>query len=106
MRRSLFTANPFIDQEAYRKQLAASCPSDPELLRAWLEGDWAVARGAFFASVIDESRNAVATWPFIPEDWDAYLAHDFGSSAPSVTYVVAKSPGAMVPMAASIRATR
>ena len=33
----------------YRKQLEASCPSDPELLRAWLEGDWAVARGAYFA---------------------------------------------------------
>ena len=25
--------------------------------------------------------------------WEYYLCHDFGSSAPSVTYVVAKSPG-------------
>ena len=25
--------------------------------------------------------------------WDLYLAHDFGVSAPSVTYVVGESPG-------------
>src|SRR5581483_3614302 len=29
--------------------------------------------------------------------WRTYLAHDFGSSAPSVTYLVAKSPGARGP---------
>src|SRR5207249_8975363 len=89
---STFIDNPFIDQTAYRKQLAASCPSDPELLRAWLEGDWSVARGAYFAAVIDESRNAVATWPEIQEHhgerWQTWLAHDFGSSAPSVTDIV------------------
>jgi hypothetical protein len=28
-----------------------------------------------------------------PPAWDVYLAHDFGSSAPSVTYVCAESPG-------------
>ena len=27
------------------------------------------------------------------QTWETYLAHDFGSSAPSVTYIVAKSPG-------------
>jgi hypothetical protein len=51
--------------------------------------------------VLDESRNAVAAWPQIPEHrgerWFTYLAHDFGSSAPSVTYIVAKSPGATGP---------
>lgn len=90
---STFLDNPFIDQDAYRKQLAASCPSDPELLRAWLEGDWTVARGAFFAAVLEESRNAVARWKEAPRGWRSYLAHDFGSSAPSVTYVIAQSPG-------------
>lgn len=29
----------------------------------------------------------------VPAGWDTYLAHDFGSSAPSVTYLVAVSPG-------------
>ena len=98
---STFLDNPFIDQDEYLRQLESSCPSDPELLRAWLEGDWAVARGAYFAAVLDEKRNAVDAWTTPPkhhgEPWDAYLAHDFGSSAPSVTYVVAESPGAIGP---------
>src|SRR4051812_15328086 len=98
---STFLDNPFIDQDAYRRQLTASCPSDPELLRAWLEGDWSVARGAYFAAVLEEGRNAVERWSGIPkhrgEPWRTYLAHDFGSSAPSVTYIIAKSPGAQGP---------
>ena len=36
---STYRDNPHIDQDAYRRQLEASCPSDPELLRAWLDGD-------------------------------------------------------------------
>lgn len=90
---STFTANPHIDQDAYADSLAASCPDDPELLRAWIDGDWAVNRGAYFAGVLDESRNGVADWEAIPEGWRTWLAHDFGSSAPSVTYVLAESPG-------------
>ena len=70
------------------------------MLRSWLEGDWTVARGAYFAAVIDESRNAIDPRQSLPvgpwgrDEWEYYLAHDFGSSAPSVTYVIAKSPGA------------
>lgn len=99
---STFVGNTFIDRETYRDQLHAACPSDPELLRAWVEGDWTVARGAYFASVIDESRNAVAPWTTVPATgwggrWETYLAHDFGSSAPSVTYLVGVSPGAEGP---------
>jgi len=112
---STFLDNPFIDQEEYKAQLESSCPTDPELLRAWLEGDWAVARGAFFASVLDEKRNAIDPWSHLPDfnrdeqlahllpakraaladsGWEFYLSHDYGSTAPSVTYVCAKSPGA------------
>jgi hypothetical protein len=101
---STYRDNPFIDQKQYEKQLEASCPSDPELLRAWLDGDWAVARGAFFASVIDENRNAIEPLTEIPDQikgwsealpkkWEHWLAHDFGSSAPSATYIMLKSPG-------------
>lgn len=90
---STFSENQFIDREQYKDQLTSACPSDPELLRAWLTGDWAVNRGAFFATVIDEDRNAIDPWKQIPEGWDFYLTHDFGSSAPSVTYVTAQSPG-------------
>jgi hypothetical protein len=95
---STFLDNPFIDQAQYRAQLESACPTDPELLRAWLEGDWAVSRGAYFASVLEESRNAVGPFMEVPrtrygEHWRTWLAHDFGSSAPSVTYLMAESPG-------------
>jgi len=95
---STFLDNPFIDQEAYRAQLESACPSDPELLRAWLEGDWAVARGAYFAACLEESRNAVGPFTEIPKDrrgdrWRTWLSHDFGSSAPSATYLMTESPG-------------
>lgn len=90
---STFEQNQFIDRDQYRDQLQSACPSDPELLKAWLTGDWAVNRGAYFASVLDEARNAVPHWKTIPEGWRWYLAHDFGSTAPSVTYVMAISPG-------------
>lgn len=93
---STFDGNEFIDKEQYAKQLRSACPDDAELLRAWTVGDWAVNRGAYFASVLDETRNAVDPWESIPDSWPTYLAHDFGSSAPSVTYLFAKSPGAEV----------
>src|SRR6185437_16642817 len=83
-----------------RAQLESSCPTDPELLRAWLEGDWAVNRGAYFAAVLEEARVAVGPFDKVPvwygEPWYTYLAHDFGSSAPSVTYLLAESPGAKI----------
>jgi hypothetical protein len=90
-----FLDNPFIDQTEYRKQLEASSPSDPELLRAWIEGDWTThVRGAFFGQVLDQTRNMVERWPGIPVNWpEPYLCHDFGSSAPSATYIIAVSPG-------------
>ncbi len=95
---STYLDNPFIDRDQYRDQLESACPDDPELLRAWLEGDWAVNRGAYFAAVLDETRNAFSPWKKLPSyhgrPWETWLAHDFGSAAPSVTYLIAKSPGA------------
>ena len=105
---STYLDNPFIDQQSYRRQLESSVPGDPELLSAWLSGNWAIKRGAFFAGCLDESRNAIAPWVALPDPphrryrepsgtWQYYLAHDFGSSAPSVTYLCGRSPGAQGP---------
>lgn len=94
---STFTANPFLDVEQYRDQLGAACADDPELLRAWVDGDWSVARGAYFADVLDDTRVATQPWAHIPHGWPTWLGHDFGSAAPSVTYVLAESPGATGP---------
>jgi hypothetical protein len=95
---STYLDNPHIDQEQYRGQLESAAPSDPELLRAWLGGDWAIARGAYFSACLEESRNAVGPFDKVPVDrfgerWPTWLAHDFGSSAPSCTQLMTKSPG-------------
>ena len=90
---STFAGNNFIDRDQYHEQLTASCPDDPELLKAWVDGNWAVNRGAYFASVLDEQRNMVEEWKDIPEGWGTFLAHDFGSSAPSATLIIAESYG-------------
>lgn len=59
---STYRDNPFIDADKYRASLEASCPADPELLRAWLDGDWAINRGAFFGMVLSEQRNSIDPW--------------------------------------------
>lgn len=110
---STYVDNDFIDQAGYQRQLESSCPGDPEMLRAWGTGDWTVAKGAFFGSVLEESRVAVDPWhpeafaawrtgagtihwnpQVIPgTDWLLFLAHDFGVTAPAVTLAVARSEG-------------
>lgn len=94
---STFAGNDLIDREQYADSLVASCPDDPELLAAWQNGDWAISRGAYFATCLSEERNAVAPWKTLPdadEGFDYWLAMDFGSSAPAAVYLMAKSPGA------------
>lgn len=96
---STYRDNPFIDQEEYRANLAASAPSDPALLRAWLDGDWSVLRGAFFSEVLDEKRTKVVGWTpeFVESLRDGgklpmrlYLAYDHGRTDPAVCYVCAE----------------
>lgn len=110
---STYRDNEFIDRERYAKNLTAACATDPELAKAWLNGDWSIIRGAYFSNVIDEPRVMVEPWASLPGDdgppigtpgyrcrvgtkdkWRLFLAHDFGVSAPSVTYACAESPGA------------
>jgi hypothetical protein len=52
----------------------------PELVRAWLEGDWDVVEGAFFECWRAENH---VIEPFaIPDYWLKFRAFDWGSSAP------------------------
>lgn len=114
---STYRDNDFIDQERYAKNLLASCATDRELGKAWLTGDWSVLRGAYFSSVLDESRVMIEPWPYLKGGlsaeptakgyringarynarWSAFLAHDFGVSAPSITYLCVKSTGELAP---------
>jgi len=51
-----------------------------ELVRAWLEGDWAVVEGAFFDNW-STARHVVR--PFeIPSHWTKFRSMDWGSAAP------------------------
>lgn len=92
---SVYTDNPHLDGGAYERRLRAACGGDEELLRAWLTGDWNIARGAFFAGSLDETTHmlpdnfAPKLWP----QWRPYLAGDWGSAAPAVVYVVGRCPG-------------
>ena len=70
--------NQFIDVEAYKQRLRAS--GSKELVRAWLDGDWSVAMGAFF-DCWDTSRHIIP--PFeIPKDWLRFRSMDWGSASP------------------------
>lgn len=52
----------------------------PELVRAWLDGDWSVVQGAYFPE-FDPTRHIVQ--PFdVPPDWPRLRAMDWGSAAP------------------------
>jgi hypothetical protein len=119
---STFRDNEFIDQEDYARKLASSTSNDPELARAWLAGDWNIAKGAFLGGVLDEKRNLIPAWPkdsirhlnadapggvarngvklAFPielDPWRFYLSMDFGVAAPTVVYLCAVSPGANGP---------
>jgi hypothetical protein len=70
---ALLTTDP-----GYINRLKAS--GSPELVRAWLEGDWEVLEGAFFPE-FSSSRHVLE--PFrIPNNWTRFRAGDWGSAKP------------------------
>ena len=51
----------------------------PQLVKAWLEGDWNVVEGAFFNW--DQNKHVIP--PFaIPDDWLRFRSMDWGSASP------------------------
>lgn len=121
---STLSDNPHLPTD-YGRQIAAATATDGELQRAWLDGDWAINRGAFFSFVLNPARVTTAPWPTLPSThalqrmrpweqrnikhnasalgtkpsfgWQYTVALDHGSAAPCVTYFVARSPGAEGP---------
>jgi hypothetical protein len=62
----------------YINRLRAS--GSPELVRAWLEGDWNIIEGAFFPEF---SHQKHVVTPFkIPEHWIKFRSGDWGSARP------------------------
>lgn len=99
---STYKDNPYLPDD-YLDKLAQACQNDEALFAAWRSGDWTIARGAYFASVL-ENEHIKINWP-VPENWAGweardfrlYLSHDHGTAKPAVCYVMAKSPGAIGP---------
>ena len=54
----------------------------PWLVKAWLEGDWNIAPGAYFEKIWDPSLHVVT--PFeIPLEWRRWKAYDHGYKSPA-----------------------
>jgi len=51
----------------------------PELVRAWLEGDWEIHEGSFFPEF--SSRHIIPAFN-IPKHWHRYLGYDWGFRSP------------------------
>jgi hypothetical protein len=52
----------------------------PELVRAWLDGDWDVIEGAFFPE-FNRARHVITPFP-VPNEWIKFRAMDWGSARP------------------------
>ena len=65
----------------YTNRLQAQAHSDPQLVKAWLEGDWDAFVGQYF-SQWDE--RAVMVDPFeVPADWPLFGGLDYGEAKPT-----------------------
>ena len=81
--------NVALDQASYVAQLRQT--GSPELVKAWLEGDWDVISGAFFPE-FSRQRHVIA--PFeIPKYWARFAAMDWGFARPFAVYWFAVSDG-------------
>lgn len=52
----------------------------PQLVKAWLEGDWDVVEGAFFPE-FSQARHVIPSFP-VPNDWVKFRSMDWGSAHP------------------------
>jgi hypothetical protein len=77
--------------EQYIAQIKASGP--PQLVRAWLDGDWDVIAGAFFPEWSRE-RHIIAPRE-LPQHWMRFRSFDWGSARPFSVQWWAVSDGEM-----------
>lgn len=67
----------------------------PELVRAWLEGDWNVITGAYFPE-FKSAKHIIRPFP-IPDHWLRFRSADWGSASPFAVLWHAVSDGYQVP---------
>lgn len=75
----------------YRSRILAATSGNEVLRKAWLDGDWDIVAGAFFAEF---RRGRHTCKPFsIPPHWTRYRAFDWGSAKPFACYWIAVADG-------------
>ena len=94
---STFRDNPHLPPD-YEVNLRASAHGDEALLKAWLDGNWNIARGAILGDVLDEVKQMLAAdsrevveLSRHPQAY-LFLACDWGTASPSVCYLAARTP--------------
>jgi phage terminase large subunit len=93
---STYKDNGAINQDEYLKSLTSATANDADLRKAYILGDWNIARGAFFGSVLDKSRSQVPPVQSLLGGWSVFLSMDYGTAAPCAIYLMAESPGGFV----------
>lgn len=93
---STYRDNAAIDREEYAQSLRSATANDEELRKAYIDGDWNIARGAYFATVLDRTRSTIPNWGSIPQGWKPFIGIDYGTAAPCAVYLAAISPGSTV----------
>lgn len=93
---STYAENPHIDHATYLRRLRSAVGNDKELLRAWEEGDWNIARGAFFGDVWNPTVHVLPVDfrpPWRLRGRRTTIALDWGSAAPAVCLLAVETPG-------------
>lgn len=83
---ALPTDNQYLDK-SYWDELKAQ---DPDIQKAWIEGDWYVFSGRAFKHFDYETHTEPYFEP--PDSWNKWTSHDYGLSAPYVALWFAKDP--------------
>jgi hypothetical protein len=79
----------------------------PQLVRAWLDGDWDIVEGAFFPE-FDRARHVIRPFP-VPNDWIKFRSMDWGSAKPfsvgwwTVVQDTFEHDGRVIPRGAIVR---
>lgn len=67
----------------YLARLVESTRGNPQLYRAWIEGDWDAMTGQFFQNFGDWKKAGGVLHPFrVPRGWPRFAAADWGSARP------------------------
>jgi hypothetical protein len=82
MKQRIFIPGRITDHDLLGPEYIANLQmsGSPELVRAWLEGDWDVVAGAYFPE-FSRGRHVLEPIDF-PKDWRRFTATDWGSARP------------------------